>query len=111
MSRQTFHETDGAFARSIHLRPSIVCDPDRPHTTREARMPRNMGPTDRRARALIAAVAAIVGVLVGPAGVLSIVLYGLAGIMLATSAVGFCPVYPLVGVSTCRARGGPGASA
>lgn len=74
-------------------------------------MPRNMGPTDRRARALIGAIAAVAGVLTGPVGVLSIVLYGLAGIMLATSAVGFCPLYPLVGVSTCRTRGGADAGA
>lgn len=74
-------------------------------------MPRNMGTTDRRARALIGAIAGVVGVLAGPVGVLSIVLYALAGIMLATSAAGFCPLYPLAGVSTCRAKGGADAGA
>lgn len=70
-----------------------------------------MGPTDRKARALIGAIAAVAGVLTGPGGVLSIVLYGLAAIMLATAAAGFCPLYPLVGVSTCRPRGRGDASA
>jgi hypothetical protein len=38
--------------------------------------------------------------LVGPAGWLAIVLYALAGVMLATSAVSFCPLYALLGLRT-----------
>ena len=42
----------------------------------------------------------VVGLLVGPAGWLAIVLYALAGVMLATSAVSFCPLYALLGLRT-----------
>ena len=52
---------------------------------------------DRRLRAfLVAPAAVIVGVLVGPTAVAAIVLYAVAALMLATSAVGFCPLYALL---------------
>lgn len=64
-------------------------------------MTKNMGSTDRKLRAFVAApVLVVAGVLVGPAGVLAIVLYALAGVMLATAAVGFCPLYVPFGVRT-----------
>lgn len=66
-------------------------------------MTRNMGTPDRLARALVVApVAIVVGVLVGPASLVSIVLYALAAIMLGTSLVGTCPLYAPLGISTCR---------
>ena len=62
----------------------------------------NMGSADRKLRAFVVApVLVIAGVLVGPAGWLAIVLYALAGVMLATSAVGSCPLYMLFGLRTC----------
>ena len=61
----------------------------------------NVGSADRKLRAFVVApVLVVVGFLVGPAGWLAIVLYVLAGMMLATSAVSFCPVYALLGLST-----------
>ena len=42
----------------------------------------------------------VAGLLVGPAGWLAIVLYILAAVMLATSAVSFCPLYALLGLRT-----------
>lgn len=65
----------------------------------------NMGTADRLARALVVAPAAIViGVLIGPGGVGSVLLYALAAIMLATAAVGSCPLYTAFGLSTCQVR-------
>jgi hypothetical protein len=62
-----------------------------------------MGSADRKVRAFVAApVLVIAGVLVGPAGWLAIVLYALAGVMLATSAVGYCPLYMVFGLRTYR---------
>jgi len=59
----------------------------------------NMGSADRKLRAFVVAPVLIVaGLLVGPAGWLAIVLYILAAVMLATSAVGFCPLYALLGL-------------
>ena len=66
-------------------------------------MKMNMGSADRKLRAfLVAPVLVLVGVLVGPTGWLAIVLYLLAAVMLATAAVGSCPLYTLVGFGTSR---------
>lgn len=62
----------------------------------------NMGSWDRRIRAAAAVVLAVVGVLVGPGGVVAVVLYVVAAILLVTALVGFCPLYRLVGLSTAR---------
>jgi Protein of unknown function (DUF2892) len=70
--------------------------------TKEDTVNKNMGSADRKLRAFILAPALVVaGVLTGPAGVLAIVLYALAGVMLATSAVGSCPLYSVLGLRTC----------
>jgi hypothetical protein len=66
----------------------------------------NMGTWDRRLRAfLIAPALVVVGLLVGPGGVLSIVLYALAAVMVGTAAVGSCPLYMPFGIKT-RSRSG-----
>lgn len=62
----------------------------------------NMGPLDRKIRTFAVAPAlVIVGVLLGPGGLLSVILYALAGVMVATSAVGSCPLYAVFGIKTC----------
>jgi hypothetical protein len=61
----------------------------------------NIGSADRRLRAFgVAPVLVVAGLLVGPAGWLAIVLYALAVVMLATSAISFCPLYALLGLRT-----------
>ena len=66
-------------------------------------MTKNMSTLDRRLRAFLAApVALVVGIVVDPASVGSIVLYAIAAVMLATSAVGYCPLYSL---ARLRGRG------
>jgi len=68
----------------------------------------NMGSADRRLRAFLGApVLVVVGVLVGPTGWLAIVLYILAAVMLATAAVGSCPLYMLFGFGTSKPVKGP----
>ena len=65
-------------------------------------MIKNMGSVDRKIRSFVVApVLVIVGLLVGPGGWLAVVLYALAAVMLATSAVGTCPLYMLFGLRTC----------
>ena len=65
-------------------------------------MNKNLSSTDSKLRAFVVAPVLIVaGLLAGPAGWLAIVLYALAGIMLATSVVGTCPLYTLFGLRTC----------
>lgn len=65
-------------------------------------MNKNMGSADSKLRAFVVApVLIVVGLLVGPAGWLAIVLYALAVVMLVTSVVGTCPLYTLFGLRTC----------
>jgi Protein of unknown function (DUF2892) len=64
-------------------------------------MKTNIGSADRKLRAFVVAPVLIVaGLFVGPAGWLAIVLYALAGVLLATSAISFCPLYALLGLGT-----------
>jgi Inner membrane protein YgaP-like, transmembrane domain len=62
---------------------------------------RNMGAGDRGLRAFIVAPVAIVAAFALGAGtVAGIVLFAIAGIMLATAVTGFCPNYIWLGIST-----------
>ena len=64
-------------------------------------MTRNMGTFDRVLRAFVVAPAAIVVALVLGAGTPGgVVLFIVAGIMLATAVTAFCPAYTVVGIST-----------
>ena len=64
-------------------------------------MLRNMGSFDRRIRAFVVApVAIVLAFIFGASTVAGVILFVLAGIMLATSAVGFCPNYVWLGIST-----------
>lgn len=71
-------------------------------------MIRNMGSFDRGVRAFVVAPAAIVlAFIVGASTVAGVILFVLAGIMLATSAIGFCPNYVWLGISTLSAWPAP----
>ncbi len=64
-------------------------------------MSRNMNKIDRALRTFLVAPAAIVvAFVVGAGSVAGIVLFVLAAIMLATSAIGFCPLYKLLHLDT-----------
>ena len=64
-------------------------------------MSRNMSNTDHALRTFVVAPAAIVvAFVVGVGSVFGIVLFALAAIMLATSAIGFCPLYKLLHLDT-----------
>jgi hypothetical protein len=65
-------------------------------------MTRNMGTADRAVRAfLVAPLAVFAAIAVGIGTVGGIVLLAVAAVMLATSAVGFCPLYALLRIHTC----------
>jgi hypothetical protein len=67
-------------------------------------MNRNMSNLDRALRGLLVAPAAIADtVVVGTLSAVGMLLFALAAIMLATSVIGFCPLYALLRVNT---RGG-----
>jgi hypothetical protein len=68
-------------------------------------MIRNMNNLDRGLRAFVVAPAAVIAaVLVGAGSVGGVVLFALAAVMLATSAVGFCPLYALLHINTSGRR-------
>jgi len=63
-------------------------------------MKRNESTIDRVLRAVLGVVLAGIGLALG--GVPAIVLYVLAAVMLVTAATGFCPLYKLLGIDTCK---------
>jgi hypothetical protein len=56
----------------------------------------NMSSLDRGLRASVALAAIVGAVAIGAGSVAGIVLFALAAVLLATSAVGFCPLYRLI---------------
>lgn len=64
----------------------------------------NVGNADKVIRLVIAVVAAVVAFMVGAGSVLGIILLVVAAVMLITAAVGFCPLYRLLGMNTCKVK-------
>ncbi len=64
----------------------------------------NEGVLDRGLRITIGLVALVAGLGVGLGSVASIVLLVVAAIMFLTGVVGFCPLYRIFGLSTCKVR-------
>ncbi len=68
-------------------------------------MTKNMSILDRRIRAFaVAPLLVVIALLAGAGSAAGIVLFVLAGVMLATGAVGFCPLYALFHVNTRGAK-------
>lgn len=67
-------------------------------------MKKNMGSGDRIFRILVAIVIAALFFTNTITGTLGIVLMVLAGVFVLTSLVSFCPLYTIVGFSTCPVK-------
>lgn len=67
-------------------------------------MKTNMGGIDRVLRIGIAIAIAILFFTKIISGVLGIALMILAGVFLVTSFIGFCPIYTLFGINTCKTK-------
>lgn len=65
-------------------------------------MSTNESPIDRVIRVVIAVAAVVVAFVVGASSVLGIILFVVAAIMIVTAATGFCPLYRVFGMSTCK---------
>ncbi len=65
-------------------------------------MERNEAKLDRVVRGVAAVAAALAAIAVGPASGAGITLLVVAVVMAGTAATGFCPLYRLLGISTCR---------
>lgn len=61
-----------------------------------------MGSTDKLIRIIIAIIVAVLyftGTLTGTIGIIAVVI---AGVFILTSLVSFCPLYTILGISTCK---------
>lgn len=67
-------------------------------------MKKNMGSVDRIVRIIIAIVIAVLYFTNVISGTVAIVLLVLAGIFVLTSFIGFCPLYVMFGISTCKRK-------
>jgi hypothetical protein len=67
-------------------------------------MKKNMGNTDRAVRILLAVVFAVLYFTGTVTGTVGYVLLALGAIFVLTSLVSFCPIYAIVGLSTCPAK-------
>ncbi len=67
-------------------------------------MKKNMGSADKLVRLVVAALIAILYLTKVITGTLGIVLLIAAVIFLVTSLLNFCPLYSLLGVSTCETK-------
>ncbi|HQW02773.1 MAG TPA: DUF2892 domain-containing protein [Saprospiraceae bacterium] len=65
-------------------------------------MKKNMSSADRIIRVLLAAVFAVLYFTGTVTGTLGLVLLVLGGVFVLTSLVSFCPLYAIVGISTCK---------
>ncbi|WP_053972242.1 DUF2892 domain-containing protein [Mangrovimonas sp. ST2L15] len=65
-------------------------------------MKNNMGNPDRTIRLLLAVVFIALGFFNIIEGTIAIILYVLAAVFILTSLVGFCPLYPILGINTCK---------
>ena len=64
-------------------------------------MNRNVGTSDRIIRVVLALGALVVAAVVGLPSGLGIGLLVVAAVLVGTAAVGFCPLYRLLGIATC----------
>ncbi len=71
-------------------------------------MSRNESNLDRMIRAGAAVVALVVAFAVGASSVLGIALLVVGAILVVTAAVGFCPLYRLLGIGTHKSEPGLG---
>lgn len=67
-------------------------------------MKKNMGNADRGIRIILAAVFAYLFFSGTVTGTVSYVLLAFAAVFVLTSLVSFCPLYPLLGINTCKTK-------
>jgi hypothetical protein len=67
-------------------------------------MKTNMGTTDRIIRLAVAAIIAILYFTGTVTGTLGIVLLVVAAVFALTAVVSFCPLYPILGINTCKVK-------
>ena len=61
-----------------------------------------MGSTDKLIRVIIAIIVAVLYVTGTLTGTIGIIALAIAGVFVLTSLVSFCPLYTILGISTCK---------
>lgn len=69
-------------------------------------MKKNIGKTDKMIRLLAAVILAVVVIMEIIPAPFNYVAFGLSAILLLTSTLNFCPIYGLLGKSTCETKQG-----
>lgn len=64
----------------------------------------NVGSTDKVIRLVLALVAVVAAVVVGISSALGVVLLVVGAVLAVTAMTGFCPLYRVLGLSTCPVR-------
>jgi hypothetical protein len=64
----------------------------------------NVGSTDKIVRVVLALAAAVLAFVTGIGSAMGIVLLVVGVVLAATALTGFCPIYRVLGVSTCPVR-------
>lgn len=67
-------------------------------------MEKNVGGTEKAIRLLVAVVAVALNLTGVTSGTLAIVLYVVAGLMVLTSLLSFCPLWTVFGINTCSVK-------
>lgn len=67
-------------------------------------MEKNVGGTEKAIRLLVAVVAVALNLTGVTSGALAIVLYVVAGLMVLTSLLSFCPLWTVLGINTCSVK-------
>lgn len=67
-------------------------------------MTANVGTTDKVTRLVLALAAVVVAFVTGVSSILGVVLLVVAAVLAVTAVTGFCPLYRVLGMSTCPVR-------
>lgn len=67
-------------------------------------MKKNMGPTDKIIRLIVALILATLSYMGVVTGTVGIVFYAVAIVFALTSMISFCPLYVPFGISTCKKK-------
>ena len=67
-------------------------------------MKANVGNTDKLIRIIVAIVLGTLYLTNTVSGVVGLAVLVIAVILIATSVISFCPIYPLLGINTCPAK-------
>ncbi len=64
----------------------------------------NVGGLDRTLRIIIGAALLVLGLFIAKSGILTALFAGLGAILILTALFGFCPIWHVLGINTCKVK-------